>query len=792
MRTKKIFLILIGIITGIVIFYGFVVYARNGLWYPSVENIRPVSNSWGLRIPALTNCDTIDTDANGIFSCGTDATGIPAGSDGQIQYNDGGNFGGTTGFTWDSNELVPLLSTIIADTAALSTVINKEYVDLAVTSLGATYYMYDENDATGYKTCYLNPSSDAETYLEAANLANNDYIGGWISASGEAPTKLLKGIYDWYVTIEKTTGTQTLRVYWQLVERKSDSSEIVIATSSDSNEINDRASYIVPLQLTSDYIPDTGSRIVGKLYADISGSGNAPTARLYYQGNTSSRWEIPANSEIFQNIFVPYSGATSNVDLGSYDLTTAGDIKINSDNKKIFFGAGDDASIYYDGTNLQINPKEAGSGYLHILGNIAVEGTTNQLTLTRTPEDKSCRISVNSGGDASLSCDGNDITTSSTFFTSNNMGIGATGKYLQIGTSSYKCEMETDSSQFVIDTSKGINDIDLVLEAGTADIIADGTLKFASGSIIDTTGAISFDNENLSTTGNIYNAADNSKHFFGAGNDASIYYSGSHMYINPKEVGDGFLYVLGDIRPTALTVAYFTFQSVNEYLYMYNQGYHNSKGMLMYGYTPGRSKLTLGQKGYNDATFSLGADTDDDNLLIRRKWDGASTYSEAGALLKLERVITNVIAENGNYIEADDKFVIDKDGRLGIGDMSPDSVLEVVSSGDDYFMLSSTAEADGNILIVDSAGDLTVAGKATFSGGVDPPYVSYSGETYETIREYAKKVNPDQEVMQFWNKETRRMEIYVIKEDRFYAMSGELVEDKKHNWLVSLLIKLFE
>jgi len=219
---------------------------------------------------------------------------------------------------------IPLLDTTPNGNADLKSFVNKEYVDLAVTSLGASYYMYNETDATGYKTTYLTPSGDAETYIEVADLNNDNYIGGWISASDEAPQKLLKGIYNWFITAEKTTGTKTLRVYWQLIERYSNNSEVVIATSSNSNELDGKESYIVPLQLTEDYIPDSGSRIVGKLYADVSGSGNAPTVRIYYQGETSSRWEIPANSEIFQNIFVPYNGAVQDVDLGSYDLTTTG------------------------------------------------------------------------------------------------------------------------------------------------------------------------------------------------------------------------------------------------------------------------------------------------------------------------------------------------------------------------------------------------------------------------------------------------------------------------------------
>lgn len=221
---------------------------------------------------------------------------------------------------------VPLLDSTPNGSSDIKSIVNKEYVDLAVTSLGASYYMYSEVDGTGYRVCHLDPSSNSETYIEVSGLSDNQYIAGWISGTGEEPAKLLKGVYDWYITLEKITGNQELRIYWKLFERKSDNSEVEIATSSYSNVITDKSSYIIPLQLSEDYIPDENSRIVGKLYADVNGTGNAPTLRIYFQGSTSSRWEIPANTEIFKNIFVPYSGATQNIDLGDKNLTTTGTI----------------------------------------------------------------------------------------------------------------------------------------------------------------------------------------------------------------------------------------------------------------------------------------------------------------------------------------------------------------------------------------------------------------------------------------------------------------------------------
>lgn len=39
------------------------------------QQIQAGAATWGLRVPSLVSCNTIDTDGNGVFTCGTDATG---------------------------------------------------------------------------------------------------------------------------------------------------------------------------------------------------------------------------------------------------------------------------------------------------------------------------------------------------------------------------------------------------------------------------------------------------------------------------------------------------------------------------------------------------------------------------------------------------------------------------------------------------------------------------------------------------------------------------------------------
>ena len=54
-----------------------------------------------------------------------------------------------------------------------------------------------------------------------------------------------------------------------------------------------------------------------------------------------------------------------------------GEIDLIQDSKAIKFGAGLDATIMYDGTNLLINPKLVGTGYVNIQGKIVIDAEAN-------------------------------------------------------------------------------------------------------------------------------------------------------------------------------------------------------------------------------------------------------------------------------------------------------------------------------------------------------------------------------------------------------------------------------
>jgi hypothetical protein len=93
------------------------------------------------------------------------------------------------------------------------------------------------------------------------------------------------------------------------------------------------------------------------------------------------------------------------------------------------------------------------------------------------------------------------------------------------------------------------------------------------------------------------------------------------------------------------------------------------------------------------------------------------------------------------------------------------------------------AHGGGNVLLDNPKSKLIVNGKiigryGQFSDGVGPPFISYSNETHQSIREFSKNIDPNDKVMQFWNGDAHRMEVYVIDEDRFYTITGELIEEE--------------
>ena len=275
-----------------------------------------------------------------------------------------------------------------------------------------------------------------------------------------------------------------------------------------------------------------------------------------------------------------------------------GDVGITSDSKKLYFGAVDDASISYDGTNLVINPKDIGTGYLDILGAINIPTTTATEGIIKQDGDN--LIHTYGTDNFFMGVDAGNFTTSG-FGKNIAVGKSALGSlttgYSNVALGENALAATTNGIQNVgigfqnsfanvhgnQNTHIGTN-VAYKLTSGSGNVgIGYWTLRYASDgstaltNITDSvfigrqskalnafgdTNEIVIGSEaigkgsntvvigNTSTTG-MYLGNDNYKLYFGAVDDASITYDGTNMLINPKVVGSGKLKIDGNIILTS-------------------------------------------------------------------------------------------------------------------------------------------------------------------------------------------------------------------------------------------------
>ncbi|MBU0458078.1 hypothetical protein KJ652_06805 [Patescibacteria group bacterium] len=85
----------------------------------------------------------------------------------------------------------------------------------------------------------------------------------------------------------------------------------------------------------------------------------------------------------------------------------------------------------------------------------------------------------------------------------------------------------------------------------TGNLVLQGKNLTATGVIVTQNLTVS---GALSMEGNLSQNADNALHYFGAANDASIKYDGTNFVFNPKEVGSGYMEVIGTMSGAAINI----------------------------------------------------------------------------------------------------------------------------------------------------------------------------------------------------------------------------------------------
>ena len=166
--------------------------------------------------------------------------------------------------------------------------------------------------------------SPKTTLPYAALPAGTDTLQNWATNAGIPNLAFIPaGSYLLHIHALRTGGgTVTLHAqFWEVSSTGVDIA--MIGQTGDTPALGtSEVEYIVDFSDSNTYtMASAASRIVARVFAVVSGS--APTVQIFVGGTADSHLALPSNTVDASN-FVPYTGATRDVDLGTHALIQTG------------------------------------------------------------------------------------------------------------------------------------------------------------------------------------------------------------------------------------------------------------------------------------------------------------------------------------------------------------------------------------------------------------------------------------------------------------------------------------
>jgi hypothetical protein len=251
---------------------------------------------------------------------------------------------------------------------------------------------------------------------------------------------------------------------------------------------------------------------------DVGGgnSENGPQTLSFYTApslNTTSvlHWTIDATGTL--------TGQSRDLDL------QAGHLRLD-DNASVFFGTGNDAQIYYDGTNLVINPQIIGNSKVDIPRDLEVTGDTTLSDAWITNLQVSGLTTISSASVTTLVAGSLSVTGLTTLSAAQVFSLNAT---TFLASATLAVSGQSTLSQCLVQNN--------LVVGGLADL---ATLLVTGLSTLSITHAFSLDTDLLTLD-------DSEQIRLGTGEDATIEYDGSDLVVNPDLVGTGKLQLQGKL-----------------------------------------------------------------------------------------------------------------------------------------------------------------------------------------------------------------------------------------------------
>ena len=218
----------------------------------------------------------------------------------------------------------------------------------------------NQQAAIGYYAGYSNSGNQQAAIGYYAGLSNSGTsqaaIGSYAGLSNSGTSQTAIGYYAGL----SNSGNQQAAIGSYAGYSNSGNQQAAIGYAAGYSNSGDRQAAI---GYNAGY-ENEGNQVIGIGYeATRDNEGNDVVAIGYQAGKANT----------VANQFIVKQANINAVPLIQGDFVT-GDVSMAQDNAKLLLGTAQDSSIYYDGTDMVINPAEVGSGSLKVLGDINATG----------------------------------------------------------------------------------------------------------------------------------------------------------------------------------------------------------------------------------------------------------------------------------------------------------------------------------------------------------------------------------------------------------------------------------
>lgn len=211
-------------------------------------------------------------------------------------------------------------------------VATKAYVDLAVAAINLDEFFTSTADALGglYYAMTDTPAASGTVTSAAITSSTTTNIFNFITPVGHPHLdRLIAGVYDIHSHLLYAKGAgleRTTTVYCELYKTDAaGGTQVLLGTSATTPVLTTSDTfYDLYLTLAAEATLAVTDRVLLKFYAITTGGTADTTVTMTVGGAVDPHLSISINAAELDAIFVPYTGATDDTNLGTKKLTAAG------------------------------------------------------------------------------------------------------------------------------------------------------------------------------------------------------------------------------------------------------------------------------------------------------------------------------------------------------------------------------------------------------------------------------------------------------------------------------------